>query len=276
MLGGIWSSGHPAYAVGTPFFVLGAYDPISGSFSDTLPAQPIDAGPHVIFSTLHVESGGRHLHIGWFGAGGCLTCPREVTYDALRQKLMALPVDEITALRTNQPLGELGRTAIPAGRSVSLFDGSARSDAAFDIEVELEMPSEQPLAFGAAILAASAKDAEVLLNFSVGLADPVSGERAVNMSALVPFASMKASLNVTHSFTMPDSATFALRALADRAIVEAFAAGGRGVITTGVLSTGKAKDPRKTGVFLWAGLAGGVTVHSAKGWAMGCGWARWP
>jgi hypothetical protein len=40
--------------------------------------------------------GGRMLHVGWFnfGAGNanCLTAPREVSYDAARRKLLALPV----------------------------------------------------------------------------------------------------------------------------------------------------------------------------------------
>ena len=82
MLGGIWSSGHPSFQVGCPWFVLGKYNPEAGTFTNVTEAQPIDSSTNVIWSTVGQVDDGRLLFVGWFNVGAsaltvraCLPCP---------------------------------------------------------------------------------------------------------------------------------------------------------------------------------------------------------
>ena len=113
------------YLVGTSWFVLGKYDPVAGTFTNVQEAQPLESSKTVIWSTVGQVADGRTLHLGWnnFGAGNanCLTAPREITYDAQRQKLLAMPIAELAKLR-GQTLANLSSSVtISAGSSHAVF-----------------------------------------------------------------------------------------------------------------------------------------------------------
>ena len=113
------------YLVGTSWFVLGKYDPGAGTFTNVVEAKPLEASENVIWSTVGQVADGRTLHLGWnnFGAGNanCLTAPREITYDAQRQKLLAMPIAELAKLR-GQTLANLSSSVtISAGSSHAVF-----------------------------------------------------------------------------------------------------------------------------------------------------------
>jgi sucrose-6-phosphate hydrolase SacC (GH32 family) len=235
MLGGIWSDRVDPFLVGTPWFVLGRYDNATGDFTNATEAQPLDSGRTVIWSTVGQADDGRTLHLGWFnfGAGNanCLTVPREVTYDPVLQKLMALPIKEITALH-GASLGAItSPVTVAAGGSHSLVAHGT----SFDLEAAVALPAAgQSLSFTIAVLAATATDAEVLIQVNVTAAAAGAGVAAaaataahnVSVSVGVPGATRKqATVNTTGvSFLLPASEpNLALRVLADRSIVSASA-----------------------------------------------------
>ena len=60
-----------------------------------------------------------------------------------------------------------------------------------------------------------------------------------------------------------------MRVLVDRSIIEAFAAGGRAVVT--------ARDypaASETATRVWAGKEAGLRIARLDAWSMGCGWAE--
>jgi len=270
VLGGTWSNGDPNYNPGLPWYYLGHYDEASGNFSDVTPAQPIEEGGLTIWSTSHVEASGRMLYLGWFNYGlGCLTAPRALTYDPAFQKLLANPVKELASLRTAS-LGSLQDVSLKAGEGVSVF--GSKNSTTFDLVAEISLPSGAAVSYGAAIMAATQSNAEILL--AVDVSKPESGAiRVVNVSIGVPFSSPRTPMNSTFSFQLPDAASMELRVLGDRAIVEVFVGSGRGVFTTAPLAPGK--DKSKSGFFLFAAESSPSTVviKSVSAWAMGCGWA---
>ena len=78
-----------------------------------------------VLSALELRGGGPwSLCAGHnFGAGNanCLTAPREITYDAQRQKLLAMPIAELAKLR-GQTLANLSSSVtISAGSSHAVF-----------------------------------------------------------------------------------------------------------------------------------------------------------
>ena len=232
MLGGIWSDHTDPFLVGTPWFVLGRYDNVTGDFTNTTEAQPLDSGKTVIWSTVgHVEDG-RTLHLGWFnfGAGNanCLTVPREVTYDPTLQKLMALPVHELSLLHGASLATIKSAVTVPAGSSHSLVPHGT----SFDLETAVSLPTAgKRVSFTLAVLAASATDAEVLIQVNVTApsrsttVDDTTTAVAHNVSVSVgvPGATRKqANVNTTLSFLLPATeSNLALRVLADRSIVSA-------------------------------------------------------
>ena len=228
MLGGIWSDHTDPFLVGTPWFVLGRYDNATGDFTNTTEAQPLDSGKTVIWSTVGRVSDGRTLHLGWFnfGAGNanCLTVPREVSYDPQLQKLLALPIREITTLRGDSLASIASPVAVPAGSSHSLVTRGT----SFDFESAVSLPTAgKPVSFTLAVLAASGTDAEVLIQVNISApdrADTVSTAAAthnVSVAVGVPGATSKqATVNTTLSFLLPSTeANLALRVLVDRSIV---------------------------------------------------------
>ena len=113
------------YLVGTSWFVLGKYDPGAGTFTNVVEAQPLESSKTVIWSTVGRVADGRTLHLGWnnFGAGNanCLTAPREITYDAQRQKLLAMPIAELAKLRGQTLANVSSSVTIGAGSSHAVF-----------------------------------------------------------------------------------------------------------------------------------------------------------
>ena len=58
-----------------------------------------------------------------YGAGNanCLTAPREITYDAQRQKLLAMPIAELAKLRGQTLANVSSSVTISAGSSHAVF-----------------------------------------------------------------------------------------------------------------------------------------------------------
>lgn len=270
MLGGIWASGHPAFMVGCPWFVLGKYEETDGTFTNVTEAQPIDSATSVIWSTVGQVDDGRTLHVGWFNYGvGCLTTPRDITYDPSLKKLIALPVEEMKLLH-GASLGNHSAVQVQAGSPLNVF-GPITLSTAFDLEVQVALPTGKAVSFGAAIMAANQATSEVLVSINISTAS--SGVRVVNMSTTCPHAPK--GVNTTLSFLLPDAPSFALRVLADRTIVEVFAGSGRGVVSMPVLKPGA--DATKGGVFIFPMVStASLTVQSADASSMGCGWAKYP
>ena len=271
----------PPHAAGTPWFKLGRYHDAIGIF-DPIADAPVslDSSELVVFSAVSVTDS-RMLHIAWFNGNGTsntLTVPREISYEQSTRRLLALPVAELSTLR-GAVLGSLGKPiAIPPNAQLSIFNGSAASRT-FDLEVDVALPANgAALSFGVAVMAVagSREDAEVLLIIDVSAAAASGAPRIVNMSSSVSGALPKAYpftfYNSSVSFPLPASEErFTLRVLADNSIVEAFAADGRGVITTPVAAPGK--RPHRATVTVFAMADAAVTLHAATAWTMGCGWA---
>ena len=105
--------------------MLGKYDPATGTFTNVSQAQPLEPSKTVIWSTVGQVADGRTLHLGWnnFGAGNanCLTAPREITNDAQRQKLLAMPIAELAKLRGETLANVSSSVTISAGSSHAVF-----------------------------------------------------------------------------------------------------------------------------------------------------------
>ena len=213
---------------------------------------------------------GRMLYVGWFNANpyqspaNTLSLPRDVTYEG--GELLVRPVTELKSLR-EEVLASVGKTTLSPQATLPILGSPSTS---FDLELEVAL-TDSPLSFGVSVMAAAgALDAEVIVKIHVGPPDQTT--RLVNVSAEVPLAGYhREAYNTSFVFAMPTAETaMSVRILADRSIVETFVADGRGVVTSAVLSPGA--NPNRTGVIVF-GNQTGVTLNSAKAWAMGCGWA---
>ena len=211
------------------------------------------------------------LYMGWFNANpyqspaNTLSLPREVTYDG--DQLLAQPVPELLLLR-EAVLGSISATTLPPQASLQVFDSPSTT---FNLEMEVALPDGLPLSLGVSIMAASSLlDAEVILKIQVG--PPGETVRLVNVSAEVPSAAYhREKYNTSFAFVLPATEKdMAVRVLADRSVVETFVAGGRGVVTSAVLSPGTHRN--RTGVAIFANQTA-VKLKSATAWEMGCGWA---
>jgi len=214
--------------------------------------------------------------VGWFNANpyspqdttnpsNTLSLPREVTYDG--NQLVANPVSELASLR-EAALGSVGAITLAPQASLQVLDSPSTT---FDLEMEVALPDGLPLSFGVSIMAGSSLlDTEVILKIHV--APPGQVARLVNVSAEVPFAAYHRELyNTSFAFELPTSeTTMGVRILADRSVVETFIAGGRGVVTSPVLSPGA--HPNRTGLAIFANQTS-LRLIAANAWEMGCGWA---
>lgn len=274
LLGGLWPSGTAHYSVGTAWYYLVTYNATSRSLINASGAiaQPLDSSALVNWPITHEAGDGRLLHLAWFNVQptqGCLTVPRTVTYDATTRKLLALPVAEIATLRT-ESLGKRASVVLAPGASLSLFD-QGKVSTTFDLEAEIGLPTTATSQLRLSLLAKSATSAAVLVDVHAS-APANDGCRSINMSAAVPHAT-DAKYNTTGiSFLLPATSPLAIRALADRMLVEVFIGGGRGVVSSPVL----APDPTFASAFVTNIGDAGVTLASAQAWGMGCGWARYP
>eukprot|EP01052_Picozoa_sp_SAG31_P015824 SAG31_NODE_1027_length_10273_cov_50.715746_3_plen_293_part_00 len=275
---------------GTSYYVLGRYGDDTGEFMPTTAALPLDSSDMVIFAQLHWdEFQSRMLWIGWMDPGWVhdggvqtLTVPREVTYDPVQQTLLKFPVKELASLRGIVLGNHTKGTTLNAATPLSIFAPGANSTT-FDIEAEIAL-HPQAFAFGMSVMASGVQAAEVVIQISVGVSTQGSrgsssgGLRQVNVTTKVPHT--KAGYNSAFSFSIPgDASTLGLRVLGDRAIVEVFVAGGRGVASVSVLAPGADYTKSRAFIFAGNGTAGSdstVVVSSAMAWEMGCGWAQYP
>jgi hypothetical protein len=233
--------------------------------------ETFDAG-EVRFGEVFVEPSGKKRML-WFAWAGdrSLSSIREITYEHASQQLLMWPVDELLQLRDPTPLGTLSAPAsLPnAHATTALFTSNSTS---FDAEATLALPSSGgKTSFGMAIMAARAPvaggpvSASAVLMVIVSAVDPADGARLVSMS-LASLASKDPSDHlIQYNFSLPASETeLGVRVLADAELVEAFVAGGRGVITIPTV----APVHGGAGLYLLGGAAGAATVESATAWAM--------
>lgn len=310
LLGGLWPAGTARYSVGTAWYYLVAFDEESRTLvnASAARAQPLDSSALVNWPITHEadDGSGRLLHLGWFNVQptqGCLTVPRSVTYDAQTSKLLSLPVAEVALLRA----GALGRTtaaaALAPAASLGLFASGKRSTT-FDLEAELELPKAADggtSRLRLSLLASAPSVAAVFIDINASApfvassssslsppprrSSPPSSSassaaaaggsfRNVTMSAAVPHATNAAFNTSGITFLLPASEPLAIRALADRVLVEVFVGGGRGVVSSPVLAPGS--DPTLAAAFVTNLGDAPLTLASSAAWAMGCGWARYP
>ena len=68
-----------------------------------------------------------------------------------------------------------------------------------------------------------------------------------------------------------------LRILVDKAIIEVFVGGGRGVLALPVLAPPPKPSEEGGGTFLFVEPGGqAATVSTVMAWEMGCGWSAYP
>ena len=192
------------------------------------------------------------------GPADCLTVPRAVTFDAAMSQLLAVPVDELSALRQGV-IGSRSGAALAAGQSLALLE---RSATAFDLELGLKLVPNTDLAVDIALLTSGPTAAPESGGLILGINATSEDPRRVSLSV---------GGGVVFAFTLPPQQdTLDVRALADRNVVEVFVASGRGVYT-GAVNISAVAAP---GAFVLARRP--ATVVSAKAWEMGCGWATEP
>ena len=249
------------HRIGTAWYTLGKYNPVSGTFSNTTEPAPFDGSEIVLFSQLHVDDG-RMLFMGWYNpcdsaaCHGALTVPREVTFDPETTSLRSLPAPELAVLR-GAVLGGPTSTRIASGKALGLLD---RGSTAYDLVLNVTLPPQAGVRFALAVMAATPDDASATLQLNVS-SPSLSGIRVVVLTGnAAGFASMV--------FKIPDMGKMPVRILADRTLAEVFIADGRGVVTLPVVAT------RGNNTFIAAGVS--VLEVESTAWEMGCGWASYP
>lgn len=192
---------------------------------------------------------------------------RDVRYDARYQLLTAEPIDEYIHLRT-ATLASLGRTSLgPAAPALPLGKGGRQ----LDVEVEFER-GDGSAHLGVTVLASP--DGVNRTHIYVSRMRAASGGAAELWSLTVntsgsTFVPGRTSRFPVASKTFPlgkDEQTLRLRVLLDRSIVEAFAQGGRAVVTATVYA------PAANFGAAVSAEGGDATLLNASAWAMGCAW----
>lgn len=196
-----------------------------------------------------------------------LTSVRELSYDAPSQRLVANPVDEYVSLR-NATLLQLERARVAPERPLRLALPPG-TGAAMDVQLWLELPlAEEPLAedisVGIAVLASPTGDALQATRLTLHVSAPRrNGTRLARLALDAP--RIRHAQNATFELRAAEAAV-QLRVLVDRSIVEAFAAGGRAVLST--------RDyPRleDLAASVWSPTGAMLNVSA---WEMGCGWTN--
>ena len=112
---------------GNPWFQLGSYDAAAATFTaDGGPLLPLDLNPDFVFSELHVD-GGVMRHMGWLAHCGCLSIPREVTFDAQSRALLSRPAAELALLRGTQIGARAGASCWPWRESARRDSGTSHA-----------------------------------------------------------------------------------------------------------------------------------------------------
>lgn len=284
-------------------FWVGSYDAAREKLELRGAAQMVEASdsPANWFVSGEARSDGRVLHLGWMtatpaGTPGCnstpgggwdpfvdctlpgrvcaLTSVRVLTYDDAAGALLAFPAAEYASLRNSSLLSIEGLVVAPrAARKLPLPEATG---AAMDVEVEVDLADPAALAFTLEVLASPARRGasdhrrratSVTVRMSGRLAD---GSRRGNLTVLStrlpPNGTYTRSASSNFS-TLRGEASLGMRVLVDRSIVEAFAAGGRAVVS--------ARDyPAEDEAAAWVSSEGAAATRlsSVRAWSMGCGW----
>ena len=204
-------SDFPGQPDGTAFYALGTYNEQAGSFDGaTGPLAPcaLDFSPTYVYNQLGYRADGSMVNVGWIRNLGT-SVVRAVSFDpALGGQLLAYPVPELATLRTST-LGAVTKpTALP---TTLVASGAVAAD------IELLFALDASAGFGVTVTV-------------------LGGSAAVELSVAAGGANATIVLNGCHgTFPLPAGLKeMALRLLVDGSVVEAFAAGGRGVCSVGV------------------------------------------
>ena len=197
-----------------------------------------------------------------------LTSEDRVGWDAKVDKLVGLPVPELSKLRTSLLVHETARRLSPN----ELWTLPIHGDDGATAELMLSVPVlAAATSVGLAALAPPAtKDGalQLLLNISAPLAN---GSRAASLSAINHFAPPyrnSTTATVAPFLVLPDEETVDLHVFVDRVVVEAFALGGRGA----VIANEFRPDPQTTlHLFAAQDVAVNVSVFN-----MSCGYTSAP
>ena len=263
---------------GMATFILGKYSAETGNFTNTTPVaemQILDGGREFWFTELgYVDGGSRLLQIGCVSntGGGYtqLSVMRHITWDPVLKLLLSNPVKEQEELRGAELFSQ-GQTSItrPSNGTEAiarLFEVlPATQTPTLDLNVTLTIPATpagatSPPLFGVSVLDPPnityvGKDQGAAISFQV--------DATRNVSMTLTF----------HGFTnygkvfplTPGQTEIDLRILVDNTVVEAFASGGRGVVT----STGRGKG---TAIHAFS-VGSDLQVVGAEGYAVECGWS---
>ena len=292
---------HMINAMGGRGFWLGRYDAARAKLDvggRMRLVESMDSPANWFVAGATTPRDGRVLHVGFATPStpdrlidcydwrpGGLLCPltavRTLRYDAARDALASQPVAEYARLRNG---------SLAALRDVELLAGGTRTlplpvgaGAAMDVELVLVLPSaaagrasradtptsSPAVTFGLDVLASTTnRSAATQLLVHIG-APRHDGTRVANISLASSRGVARGAL-VRASWLLDASETsLDVRVLVDRSIIEAFAAGGRAVVT--------ARDypaASETATRVWAGKEAGLRIERLDAWSMGCGWAE--
>ena len=186
---------------------------------------------------------------------------RDVRYDPRLDILTVLPINEYASLRLEPPV-TAGATSVD---SVGPSLGIGRQ---FDISVTFAIPAVPSERFGVSLLrsADGTRKTDVLL-----LRTPNKGgwQLLINttMSGEVTGHANKYPVAQFGFSVLPEERELTLRVVLDRSIVEAFAQGGRAVVTATAYAAAA-----NSAVNVVNYGKGNVTLVSATAWKMGCAW----
>jgi hypothetical protein len=292
---------------GAGHFVLGTYHPDNESFVPAGITASLNAGNVGWEVTAYAND--RLMMFGWLAAtcGGCrpqvspqrLSILRELRYEPRTRPpvIVSAPLPELALLHAaGAPLfvSPAGGLTLPAGgaptagKATTLVNTSTLAARAMDLQMNLSLLGSSAVHCGAVVLADLGGDfgqAAVLeLNVSERFANGTRSGTLRLWTASYPANSTANTLPVVEYAmgfeVLPHETVVDLRAIVDHSSVEAFAMGGRAVVTLAVVprctETEFAKDKcaagqAQAGVATWSET--GAVVTSAVAHEMGCGWA---
>ena len=304
---------HMINAGGGRAYILGRYDPMTQKLNASGIIQSVESmgsGANWYVAGVNQQDG-RILQVGFFEPrdGGLmydwdyslaqrsftvLSLVRVLSYSAAHRKLLSNPPAELAALR-NGSLFELSGVVMPGGQWRELLPTAEkrREGAAMDVTLAVALPkaAHQQAEFALHVLAAdspagnfsriavaiSAADAKGVRHGQLSMSLPrmeVNCTGKTNCPGMGPGTGWAPWGNLTAPFTLlPNETSVELRVLVDRSTVEAFAAGGRAVVSVRdfPLEAETAARIRNEGA---AGTS--LVLESARGWSMGCGWQAAP
>ena len=220
----------------------------------------VDAGPSNNWAAAQTV-GDRVLHVGWATVAphSALTCARDVRFDHRVDRLVANPIAELADLRNGTLYDERG-LSVDARRPLDGTGGGAASAA--DVVVALAL-GDAAARFGLTVQADAGASVGVRLDVEVEDAAAAADDDAGLRPGTATITLIATGKSTSLAFSvLPGETAVNVRVLVDRALVEAFVADGRAVLTQAI-----AWEDSTVHVESSTGATADVIVYS-----MGCGW----